>query len=394
MARKRATKGAYKRAEEEKKKRTAGGKYDLGDGDHEYFSPKKGNMSLVVVPYEVALKNHPDRIPVGDIWCRMPVKIHYSVGVEEQAVICPKTVGKRCPICEDRVEKLKCARTDEEKDAAWAMKAQDRELYNVVDLDDLDSGVQFWDVALGNFGNLFSEEIDAGQEEYDLFYDPDEPYSVEVRFKQDSFGGNKFLKAAKIDFEETEAMEDDWLDDAIPLDQSLVILDYAELLALHLGLDDEEDEENEPEEKPKRTRGRRSSKKEEKEDEPVPDEDEEDEENEPEEKPKRGHSRRGRSSNKDKDKKPSSNKDKDKKPSSRRAVAKKDEEKEPEEPEEQEPEKQPKRGAGRRGKKKEEAASGACPGGGTFATDFDTLDECETCDKWNDCADAYDAANG
>jgi len=346
-------KNQYKRSSAERRKRTTGGKYDFGDRDVEYFKPQKGNMSLLVVPYEVSLDDHPDRVKKGNSWCRFPIAVHYNVGIEESSYICPKTIGKPCPICEDRARMMKEARTENDKDEAKELKPQQRELYNILDLEDPDKGVQLWDVALGNFGELLDEEIDNGNEKYDTFYDPDEPYSVEVRFKQASFGGNKYLEASKIDFEEADPMEDDDLDNAIPLDQVCVILEYDQLQKVYLGIGDhdgesesESESEEEPEEKPSRrrnsgrgTRGRGRSRRKDTKDESEEEPEKVDEESESEEeKPSRGK-RRGRSL----------------------------------------------------GRKKE---SNKCPGGGTFGVSFDTLDYCEQdCDKWESCADEFDRLN-
>jgi hypothetical protein len=377
MARKRATKGQYKKSDQERKKRTTTGKYDIGDTER--YEPEKGDASLIVVPYTVTIPNHPDRVPVGDLWCRFPVKIHYSVGVEEQSFICPKTVGKRCPICEDRVRRLQEATTEEEKDAAWNLKPQDRELYNILDQDNIGNGVRFWDVAMGNFGNLFNEEIEHGQEKFDEFYDPDEPFSVETRFKEDKFAGNKFVKAAKIDFAEADPMEDEWLESAVSLDICSVIFEYAEIEAIYLGIDSGEEgepnaggEAGETGDTPEKTRSGRKRRETPKDDGDAGGDG------------GTGDGGEGASTSRRKRKpaeeKPAASGRRRNKPSDAEDVPR-DKEPESKKPDEKKPdEKKPDTGSGE-----------VCPANGVFGKDFDALEACEKCNLWEKCADEYDA---
>jgi hypothetical protein len=71
--------------------------------------------------------------------------MHYNLGGEgeKKAEVCPKTFGKnqKCPIC-DAVYKLYKLNTPEDKALASELRAKKRYLFNIIDLNELDKGIQ------------------------------------------------------------------------------------------------------------------------------------------------------------------------------------------------------------------------------------------------------------
>jgi len=73
------------------------------------FNPEPGSrVKLDFLPYEVTDARHPDRdnelgvaIP-GELWYKRPFKVHRNIGAGNETVVCPSSVGKKCPICEYR----------------------------------------------------------------------------------------------------------------------------------------------------------------------------------------------------------------------------------------------------------------------------------------------------
>ena len=108
--------------------------------DVKRFSPKKGTYKLDVIPYTVSAKKHPDGVAAGELWCRRPFLIHYGIGVDNKPQVCPRTIGKPCPICEYYERERKRPGADE--DALKEIRAKARELYIVIDLDNEDDGIQ------------------------------------------------------------------------------------------------------------------------------------------------------------------------------------------------------------------------------------------------------------
>ena len=70
---------------------------------------------------------------------------HYNLGVEgdKRSEICPRSFGKqnKCPICE-AVWKLYKTKTNEDKELASSLRAKTRHIFNIIDLNNLEKGIQ------------------------------------------------------------------------------------------------------------------------------------------------------------------------------------------------------------------------------------------------------------
>ncbi len=379
-----------------------GTKFNFPEG-HEvkWFKPKKGTMLIDFIPYETE---------DGGLWWEKSIYTHNDIGADGKAYVCLKTSKKPCPICEARAELLR--EYGKDSDIVKALNAKQRQVFNVIDLDNEDEGVQFWEMSYFLFGKLLEEELAEDDDLLD-FSNLEDGLTVKVRFKEEVFNKNKFLKASKIDFVERDAYEEDILEDVLNLDEVVDVLTYEKLEAIFLEKEDADEEEtpkrgrkatsdDEEEEKPKRKRKaapveeeeeeeetpkrkRRASKPAEEEEEeetpkrrgrkskpePEPeeeDEEEADDEEEEEEKPKR----RGRTSK-------------------TKATPKRGRKSEPEpEEEEEEEEEKPKRKSKAKASDDEELE---CPAGGTFGDDCDDLDECFDCEIWEQCKEKQDSAS-
>src|SRR5690554_4551425 len=59
-------------------------------------------IKLDIMPYVVAMDNHPDKYEdegiamPGGLWYKLPFKIHRNIGVENDSVVCPRSFGKPC----------------------------------------------------------------------------------------------------------------------------------------------------------------------------------------------------------------------------------------------------------------------------------------------------------
>lgn len=211
------------------------------------FSPKKGTYKLDVIPYTVSAKKHPDGVAAGELWCRRPFLIHYGIGVDNKPQVCPRTIGKPCPICEYYERERKRPGADE--DALKEIRAKARELYNVIDLDNEDDGIQVLEMSYHLFGKLLENEInEADDDEVAGFAELKGGKTLKVRFSESSMGTNKFLEATRIDFLDRDDYKKSILDDVVDLDSVFNILPYEELEAVFLedegaGMASDEDEE-------------------------------------------------------------------------------------------------------------------------------------------------------
>lgn len=334
------------------------------------YSPdaKGGKITLDIIPYEVTTEHHPEGANKGDLWWRLPYFVHRNVGASNDTVVCPSSIKQRCPICEHRAKRIKAQAPQEE---TRPLKPSERNLFVVVPLDDrkLKDQICVFDISKYLFTDLLLKEAKENPE-YKNFADLEEGYSVKIRFESQTIGNSQpFAEASRIDFiERDQQYEESILDDVPHLDDMLIILSYEELQAKFFEMEQEEDagtlrkpgkkdeDEDEPEEEaPTKKSGiARSTKKVERgvSRKPVKEEEPEDEpeEDEPEEK----STRKGGVT--------------------RKTVSRKDE------PEEDEPEEKPT-------KKSPKTNTTGCPHGHVFGTDFEQFEECETCKKWDACAD-------
>lgn len=249
------------------------------------FLELKKKMRLDVVPYKVSVDNHPEA-KKGELWYERTYYIHRNIGPEQNSVLCPTTIGKKCPICEEYNKLRKDPDADE--DVVKALRRSERQAFNVIDADNPKSGIQLMTVSTFAFGDKLEEEIREGADELGSF-----PYlkggkTLAVRFTEEKIGTGKFMKCSRIDFEDRDDMDDDVLEEVADLDKIMNILSYDELEKLFLqneGEDNDEaddddedtDKEEDADDKPsKKSKPKKSRDDDEDEDEDDGDEDDDD----------------------------------------------------------------------------------------------------------------------
>lgn len=247
--------------------------FNLPDGVGQWMPEKKGKYDIDIVPYEVKSDNHPNDVESGVIWFQHPFKVHHGVGVDSKSIVCPTSVGKKCPICEEVARLSKDY--DENEDVIKSIKGKNMMAYNILDPEDPEK-IAIFAISPFKFSDLLNTEIDENDDEdVSNFFDVTElGRTLRVRFSEDTFSGHKFLKASKIDFIEREEMdEDEILDKTVCLDEMFAIPEYDKLKEMFLQTDAEDDEEEEDDEPAPRKRKvtKKSSKKA-----PPPEDDEDD----------------------------------------------------------------------------------------------------------------------
>ena len=331
---------------------------------------------LDIMPYEVTIENHPDRdddigiaLP-GELWYKRPYSVHRNIGPENHSIICPTSIGQKCPICEYRAQLLKEGQKWDDP-SVRALKPSKRNLYIVIPHGNkkLEEVPHIWDIAQSNFQVQLNEEIEEN-EANQSFPDLEEGKSLRIRFGEKSFGSNKFAQTSRIDFRDREKpYEDSILDDVPHLDEVLEVPSYKAVEVMFFGGLDEDaakcNEEEDEEEKPRRSR--RSD--------PQPesdnDDDSDDDEEEEEEKPRRGKGKKEEEEDSDDEDSDDDEEEEEKEP-----------EKEPEAP------KPPTRRTRKNTDTPPATEKGKCPHGHRFGKDVDEYDECEKCKNWEACMDA------
>ncbi len=254
MTRKRKAKKAArfgKKSREWRKKGNSGSNYlnALPEG-FEFFKPKGGKKyKFDILPYIVKdAKIHPASDAINDdglFWC-LPYSLHKNVGPNDLLVICPKSVGRACCICEERISVYNDP--DRDDDDAKPLFASPRVLYIVRFTSGPDKGeIKILDISDFCFGKLLNEELDDLPEEYEDFACLEDGYTIEVRFKEESFGKIKFAKASKINFLEREDYDESILDEVPCLDDLITWPSSEKIEKLFFGSESEETQEEQEE---------------------------------------------------------------------------------------------------------------------------------------------------
>ena len=154
------------RAEESERKKDIGSSFSgffLTDMPRPTWSAKKGDHDVDLIPYQVGKYDNSD-LKEGQWTYLLVVKVHYNVGVERRAVICPQQTFTedhpfydKCPICLEGAKR--CQEIEDDPNLPdpftrdgrklWAeFRPKQRAIYNIWVLDDEKEkakGVQIWD---------------------------------------------------------------------------------------------------------------------------------------------------------------------------------------------------------------------------------------------------------
>jgi len=353
---------------------------NLPDGVRDWAPEKAGSYLIDVVPYETTDSMHPDDIEKQSLWYKRQYEIHHNIGVNNDSIVCPKSIHKPCPICEER-EKLLSEGADWDDDVVKSLGTQKFIAFNILDPED-ESKICIFAMSTGKFYGALKKELGEGEEDILDFFDiTSDGKTLKVRFSDASYSGKKYLEATRIDFRPREEMdEDEILGKVVNLDEMLNVIPHNKIKAMFLQIEMDEDGD-EPEEKPKP----KPRQKKEKKAEPEDDEPEEKSKPEPEPEPEDDEAICPVC---DDDFEVEDGEKVGKVLYCSKKCAKKAAKSKPEpEPEEDEPEEKPKKGKDKPAAKDKKK----CPvEGGKFGKSVDKFDECDDCPLWDDCEAASD----
>lgn len=228
----------------------------LPDGRKSFNLDSASTKRIAVIPYRVG-KGNP-YAEEGSLHFERTYFTHRGIGANEDSYVClAKTAKQRCPVCEYRAKLAKDPDADE--NVVKSLAPKERQLWNILDLEDLDSGVQLWDISFHLFGKRLDEEVKNADEDegYEFFSDPIDGCILKLGVNEKSFNGNKFYEVVTIGFKHRkEPLDGELLTQAMCLDKLIILPDYDKLKAIFLQTDADGGKEEQPEEKPT---GRRES---------------------------------------------------------------------------------------------------------------------------------------
>jgi len=141
-----------------------------------------------------------DEIERDDCWDhKLTVLIHGNIGVNQDAVLCPRTIKEPCPICEEKERLLKDG-YDNNSDEVRACSPSKRAIYNVFVFDskkEMEKGVQVWEAPHASIEDVLSEQYKNKRTgEKKLYTVPEENWNV--WFEKKGTGLNTEYRAIEI----------------------------------------------------------------------------------------------------------------------------------------------------------------------------------------------------
>jgi hypothetical protein len=212
----------------------------------ELFQPNKKTKKahLAIIPFVVNDPKNMDEVEVGEKWYRRGYFTHSNIGIQQEGLACRKTIGKKCPIC-DQYHALK-SNEDADEDDVKALKPKLRYMYLVLDLDDTDKGLQLWDVSNYLFQTTLDDCLKTASEddpEVWNFAEIKSGRNLKIKFRAKSFNGNEFLETVDVIFEEREEPIPKSILSSVPdMESILVVLTEEKMLAKLNASEDDEDE--------------------------------------------------------------------------------------------------------------------------------------------------------
>lgn len=221
----------------------------------ELFAPEGKDYKMDILPYIVSDAKHPDGVPAGETWYTRPFMTHRDIGVNKDRIVCPRSFGKPCPVCED-AERL--SRDAKNKELCKGLWPRNRALYNIVILGKDEPVVQVIDYSTFLFGELLEKRVAQDLEERGDFFELVGGCTLLAAFEEDKGGGFTSFPCVSIDFKKRPDYGEEVLESVVDLDTILVLQSYDEIMAKFQGVEDGEAvtsvaKEQEPEEPPRRT---------------------------------------------------------------------------------------------------------------------------------------------
>jgi len=207
----------------------------LPNGVSEIKIKEKGKRLLDFMPYEVMVDNHP-AVPKGELWHERTYLVHWKVGPDKISLICPKSIGQRCPICL-RKAPLYDLGYEAHKKEIGELTPQKMQLWNVKDLDTEEKETQLWNFSFNKFFKELKKKIDMEENE-DLWGYPmlECGFTIQITFIEDTYMNSKFLTTGAVELIEREKQyTEEVVQDSYDLDAMLVVKSYEEIESIQMG---------------------------------------------------------------------------------------------------------------------------------------------------------------
>lgn len=209
------------------------------------YEMRDGENRIDIIPYRISNPLNPactvHGLEIGELDYFQQLDVHQNVGVRKNQHLCAKRMfGRPCPICDAQTELYE----QNERDEAKALYPKQRAVYNVIDLDAPEKGIQVWEVSYywveQELRNLAAAKSKRGATV--VFGDFEIGKTIVFYTTKDPVFG---LKPGNFSFEDRDPYDESICDKAHPLDQYYVMPDYEEVQRDYLQVTNDLDEEDE-----------------------------------------------------------------------------------------------------------------------------------------------------
>ena len=207
------------------------GKLDeIRRGGTRFWTPKEGaSLIRILPPY------------TGEDWYK-EAWFHFGVGVDRKPIVCARRLqDEACYICE-QVDGLRKSEDPRDVELSTQIASRRRVFYNIIDLDDIESGVQVFSSGVTIFKELLMYVADP---DWGDITDPEQGYDI-VLDREGTGIDTKYNVRAKKN--PTALIDPALLDELRDLDDMVGILPYEQVKAIYEGEEfvKEEKEKEEP----------------------------------------------------------------------------------------------------------------------------------------------------
>lgn len=201
---------------------------EIKRGGTRFWTPKEhSNLIRILPPYS------------GEDWYK-ETWFHFGVGVDRKPIACARRLlDEACYICE-KVDELRKSEDPRDVELPTQIASRRRVFYNIIDLDDVESGVQIFSSGVTIFKELLMYVADP---DWGDITDPEEGYDIVIEREGTGIDTKYTVRAKK---NPTSLIDPGLLDQLRDLDEMVEILPYEQVKAIYEGEEFVKEEKKEP----------------------------------------------------------------------------------------------------------------------------------------------------
>ncbi len=190
---------------------------EIRRGGTRFWTPKEGaSLIRILPPYS------------GEDWYK-ETWFHFGVGVDRKPIACARRLlDEPCYLCE-QVDELRKSEDPRDVELSTQIAARRRVFYNIIDIDDVESGAQIFSSGVTIFKEFLMYVADP---DWGDITDPDEGYDIVIEREGTGIDTKYTVRAKK---NPTPLIDPGLLEELRDLDEMVEILPYEQVKAIYEG---------------------------------------------------------------------------------------------------------------------------------------------------------------